>query len=41
VGILAATEVKGIKKVTAVNFGGILGPFRIENRDAIEVVSKL
>jgi len=36
VGILAAAEVKGVKRITSVNFGGKLGPFLIKTKDAVE-----
>ncbi len=34
-GIRAATEVEGIKKITAVNFGGKLGKYQIHLKDAL------
>ncbi|MEM4311918.1 MAG: formylmethanofuran--tetrahydromethanopterin N-formyltransferase [Nitrososphaerales archaeon] len=34
-GIVEATKVKGIVKITAVNFGGKLGPVKINLRDAL------
>lgn len=36
VAALAACEVRGVKKVTAVNFGGKLGPYKIQLKDAVE-----
>ncbi len=36
VGILAAAEVEGVKKITSVNFGGKLGPFHVYTKDAVE-----
>jgi len=41
IGILAAAEVKGVKKITAVNFGGKLGPYKINNKDAVEAAKKI
>ncbi len=41
VGILAASEVKGVKKITAVNFGGKLGPYKIMNKEAVEAAKKI
>jgi len=35
-GIKASTEVKGVKKITAVNFGGKLGPIKINLKDSLE-----
>ncbi len=34
-GIRAATEVEGVKKITAVNFGGKLGKYQMRLRDAL------
>ncbi|MEM3004418.1 MAG: formylmethanofuran--tetrahydromethanopterin N-formyltransferase [Candidatus Bathyarchaeia archaeon] len=34
-GLLAASEVSGVRKVTAVNFGGRLGPYRIQLRELL------
>jgi len=36
-GIKAATQVKGLRKVTAVNFGGKLGKFKMGLKDCLEV----
>jgi formylmethanofuran--tetrahydromethanopterin N-formyltransferase len=36
-GIRAATSIKGIKRITAVNFGGKLGKFKIGLKDSLEV----
>ncbi|MFQ5710691.1 MAG: formylmethanofuran--tetrahydromethanopterin N-formyltransferase [Candidatus Geothermarchaeales archaeon] len=36
VGIQAAVKVPGVKKITAVNFGGKLGPVQINLREALE-----
>ena len=36
VGIIAASRVKGVVKITAANFGGKLGPFKFTTRDSIE-----
>ncbi len=36
VGVRAAAEVEGVKKISAVNFGGKLGPFQISLREALE-----
>jgi formylmethanofuran--tetrahydromethanopterin N-formyltransferase len=36
-GIKAATKVKGLRKVTAVNFGGKLGKFKMGLKDCLEV----
>lgn len=36
IGTLAASEAKGIRKITSVNFGGKLGPHHIYVRDAVE-----
>lgn len=41
VGVLAACEVKGVKMVTAANFGGSLGPFKIFHREAVEAARKV
>jgi formylmethanofuran--tetrahydromethanopterin N-formyltransferase len=41
VGIRAASKIKGIKKITSVNFGGKLGPFKIDNKEAVEAASSL
>lgn len=41
IGILAATKVKGVKKITSVNFGGKLGPYKINNKDAVEAAKKV
>ena len=41
IGILAAAKVKGVKKITAVNFGGKLGPYKINNKDAVEAAKKI
>lgn len=41
VGILAAAKVPGVKKITAVNFGGKLGPFKIFNKEAVEAARKV
>jgi len=38
VGIKAATQVEGVRKVTAVNFGGKLGKFKMGLKDCLEVV---
>jgi formylmethanofuran--tetrahydromethanopterin N-formyltransferase len=35
-GVKAATEVKGVKKITAVNFGGKLGPIKVNLKEALE-----
>lgn len=35
-GIEAATQVPGVKKITAVNFGGKLGPVKIHLKEALE-----
>jgi formylmethanofuran--tetrahydromethanopterin N-formyltransferase len=35
VGIRAASEVPGVRKISAVNFGGKLGPYQIGLRDAL------
>jgi formylmethanofuran--tetrahydromethanopterin N-formyltransferase len=35
-GIRASTEVEGVRKITAVNFGGKLGKFNLGLRDALE-----
>ena len=35
-GMKASTEVEGVKKITAVNFGGKLGKFNLGLRDALE-----
>ncbi|ADG13534.1 formylmethanofuran/tetrahydromethanopterin N-formyltransferase [Methanocaldococcus infernus ME] len=35
-GILAATRVKGVKKITAGNYGGKLGPYQIKLRELFE-----
>jgi formylmethanofuran--tetrahydromethanopterin N-formyltransferase len=34
-GVRAATEVEGVKRITAVNFGGKLGKYQLRLRDAI------
>jgi len=34
-GIRAATAVPGVRKVTAVNFGGKLGPYQIKLKEAL------
>jgi formylmethanofuran--tetrahydromethanopterin N-formyltransferase len=34
-GIRAATAVPGVRKITAVNFGGKLGPYQIRLKDAL------
>ncbi|MGP3667923.1 MAG: formylmethanofuran--tetrahydromethanopterin N-formyltransferase [Candidatus Bathyarchaeota archaeon] len=36
VGILAAAKIRGVKRITAVNFGGKLGPYKIFNKEAVE-----
>jgi formylmethanofuran--tetrahydromethanopterin N-formyltransferase len=36
VGVKAATEVEGVRKISAVNFGGKLGPFQISLKEALE-----
>ena len=36
-GIRAACKVPGVKKITAVNFGGKLGPYQIKLREALEM----
>ena len=36
VGIRAAIQVPGVRKITAVNFGGKLGPVRISLKEALE-----
>ena len=41
VGILAATEIEGVVKITATNFGGKLGPYKLYTTDAIERVKEL
>lgn len=41
VGVLAACEAKGVKMVTAANFGGSLGPFKIFHREAVEAAKKV
>jgi len=38
-GILAAVKVPGVVKITAVNFGGKLGPYQIQLVDALKSVS--
>ncbi len=35
-GVKAAADVKGVRKITAVNFGGKLGPIKINLKEAIE-----
>jgi formylmethanofuran--tetrahydromethanopterin N-formyltransferase len=37
-GIRAATAVPGVKKITAVNFGGKLGPYQIKLKEALAMV---
>lgn len=41
VGVLAACEVDGVKMVTAANFGGGLGPFKIFHKEAVEAAKKV
>jgi formylmethanofuran--tetrahydromethanopterin N-formyltransferase len=41
VGVLAACEAKGVKMVTAANFGGGLGPYKIFHREAVEAARKI
>lgn len=41
VGVLAACEAEGVKVVTAANFGGSLGPFKIFHREAVEAAKKV
>lgn len=36
VGIMAASKVEGVVKITATNFGGKLGPYKLFTRDAVE-----
>ena len=36
VGILAASEVQGVKKITAANFGGKLGPYKFYTHESVE-----
>jgi formylmethanofuran:tetrahydromethanopterin formyltransferase len=38
VGIKAATQVEDVRKITAVNFGGKLGKFKMGLKDCLEVV---
>ena len=38
-GIMAATKVPGVVKITAVNFGGKLGPYQIQLVDALKSVA--
>jgi formylmethanofuran--tetrahydromethanopterin N-formyltransferase len=35
-GIRAAASVPGVKRITAVNFGGKLGPIRVNLKEALE-----
>jgi len=41
VAALAATKVKGVKKITSVNFGGKLGPYKIELLKAVEKAKEI
>ena len=41
VGILAASRVKGVVKITAANFGGKLGPYKFNTSDSIEKARNL
>ncbi len=36
VAALAAARVKGVRKISAANFGGKLGPYKIGLREAVE-----
>jgi formylmethanofuran--tetrahydromethanopterin N-formyltransferase len=36
VGIKAAIQVPGVRKISAVNFGGRLGPIKVHLREALE-----
>ncbi len=36
VGIVAASEINGVVKITATNFGGKLGPYKLFTREAVE-----
>jgi formylmethanofuran--tetrahydromethanopterin N-formyltransferase len=39
VGVAAAANTPGVVKITAVNFGGKLGPYQIQLVDALKSVS--
>ncbi|MEM2058457.1 MAG: formylmethanofuran--tetrahydromethanopterin formyltransferase, partial [Thermoproteota archaeon] len=41
VGVKAACKVRGVVKVTAGNYGGKLGPYRINLKDAVEAAKEL
>lgn len=41
VAIIAASKVKGVKKITAGNYGGKLGPYKIYTTEAVEAARKL
>lgn len=40
VAILAATEVKGVKKITAANYGGKLGKYKLYTTEAVKLASE-
>ena len=37
-GIKAAASVPGVKKISAANFGGTLGPVQIKLKDAVALI---